>query len=242
MNSINSPYQSGAYLDNNPDWHVGDAPWKARLVRALLARHGIRPTSLVEVGCGSGEVLANLQPGLPQTRVVGFDVSPQAADFWRSGARAASGIEFHLGDFHAHNETVFDVLLMLDVFEHVRDPLDFLQRTRRFANWFVFHIPLDLSASSVLRGWPLINVRRKVGHLHYYTKDLALEVLAEAGYELVEWKYTGASLNSPERSLKTKIAAWPRRLLYSLNRDFGVRLLGGDTLLVLARAAVPAEP
>lgn len=240
MNATNSPYESGAYLENNPDWHRGDARWKAELVHQLLTRRSMQPQSIVEVGCGSGEVLMDLQLRLPSARFVGYDVSPQAARFWKQGERANSGIEFHLGDFHAQNRTVFDVLLMLDVFEHVRDPLGFLERSREFAKLFIFHIPLDLSASSVLRGWPLINVRRKVGHLHYFTKDLALEVLAETGYEIVEWNYTGASLRSPERSLKTRLAALPRRLFYLLNRDVGVRLLGGDTLLVLARAKVPA--
>jgi SAM-dependent methyltransferase len=230
----NSRYESGSYLQNNPDWHREDASWKAQIVHAMLARHQLEPRSVVEVGCGSGEVLLNLRPRLPKAQLVGYDVSPQAAGFW---SRAAGAVEFHLGDFHAQNDTVFDLLLMLDVFEHVRDPFTFLERTRRCAGWFVFHIPLDLSASSVLRGWPLLNVRRKVGHLHYFTKDLALEILAETGYDIVEWCYTGASLRSPQRTLKTRLAAFPRRLAYALNRDLGVRLFGGDTLLVLARAA-----
>jgi hypothetical protein len=124
---------------------------------------------------------------------------------------------------------------MLDVFEHVRDPFTFLEESKQFSDYFIFHIPLDLSAFSVLRGSPLMNVRKKVGHLHFYTKDLALETLHECGYELIQWRYTGASLNSPNRRLKTKIASIPRKLFYAINKDFGVRLFGGETLLVLAR-------
>jgi hypothetical protein len=81
----------------------------------------------------------------------------------------------------------------------------------------------------------LINVRKKVGHLHYYTKDLALSILLDTGYEVLDWRYTGASLNSPKRSLKTRLAALPRLIAYKVNKDFGVRLLGGETLLVLAK-------
>lgn len=54
-------------------------------------------------------------------------------------------------------------------------------------------------------------------------------------YEVLDWRYTGASLNSPNRYLKTRLAALPRRLAYAGNKDFGVRLLGGETLVVLAK-------
>lgn len=144
-------------------------------------------------------------------------------------------LEFHLGDFHTINKQKYDVLLMLDVFEHVRDPFTFLESSIPYATYFVFHIPLDLSASSVLRTQPLLQSRKKVGHLHFFTKDLALETLQDCGYKVIEWRYTGASLSSPNRSWKTRLASLPRRLAYTVNRDFGVRLLGGETLLVLAK-------
>jgi hypothetical protein len=165
----------------------------------------------------------------------GYDISPQAAQFWEQHNDAAGGVEFQLGNFHEINRIKYDVLLMLDVFEHVRDPFSFLENSRRHATHFVFHIPLDLSASAVLRGNPLINVRKKMGHLHYYTKDLAIATLIDTGYEVLDWRYTGASLHSPNRSLKTRVAALSRRLAYAVNKEIGVRLLGGETLLVLAK-------
>jgi hypothetical protein len=119
---------------------------------------------------------------------------------------------------------------MLDVFEHVRDPFTFLEDARRHARHFVFHIPLDLSALTVLREAPLMHARRKVGHLHSYTKELALETLRECGYTLIDSRYTEAFAMGQA----SKLAALPRRLAYAINKDLGVRLLGGETLLVLA--------
>ncbi len=98
--------------------------------------------------------------------------------------------------------------------------------------YLVFHIPLDLSASSVKRSKLLI--RNRVGHLHLYTKDIALETLRDSGFKVVEWQYTGASLNLPNRTLKTRLASLPRRFVCFINKDRGVRLLGGETLAVLA--------
>lgn len=125
--------------------------------------------------------------------------------------------------------------MMLDVFEHVRDPYSFLENSKKHADYFVFHIPLDLSAQSVARGTPLLKVRHSVGHLNSYTKDLALETLIDSGYEIIEWEYTGASVSISNKSLITSLANVPRILVSLINKDFAVRLFGGETLLVLAK-------
>ena len=172
--------------------------------------------------------------------MTGYDISPQLSQFWDHHKEAEkteeNKIAFYLGNFHEINKVNYDVILMLDVFEHVRDPFTFLENSKQFASYFVFHIPLDLSASSVLRSFPLINSRRKVGHLNYYTKDLAFETLTDSGYKIIDWQYGNAFLYPPNRSLKTSILAFPRRLVALLNKDFAVRLLGGETLFVLAKA------
>ena len=234
MSNVESRYYDGTYLAENPDWDRKDAPWKAVQVASILSDNNIEPYTVCEVGCGSGDVLVHLQKALPSVKMTGYDISPQVAQFWEQH-HEGGGVEFQLGNFHEINQIKYDVLLMLDVFEHIRDPFSFLENSRRHATHFVFHVPLDLSASAIFRGYPLINVRKKVGHLHYYTKDLALSILLDTGYEVLDWRYTGASLNSPNRSLKTRFAALPRRIAYAVNKDFGVRLLGGETLLVLAK-------
>jgi SAM-dependent methyltransferase len=234
---IEERYINSSYLDQNPDWDRQDAPWKADIVQAMLSEHKINPTTLCEVGCGSGDILINLKRHYPISRMTGFDISPHAAEFWKEhtdSKKVANNVEFKLGDFHAVNNKVYDVLLMLDVFEHVRDPYTFLEKSANAAKYFIFHIPLDLSASSVLRGWPLMNTRKKVGHLHFYTKDLAIETVLDSGYKIIESKYTGASLNMPNRTLKTRLASIIRRFIYAISKDWGVRLIGGETLIVLA--------
>ncbi len=236
MSVLESRYYDGSYLADNPDWDRTDAPWKAQLVGAILADHQVAPATMCEVGCGTGDVLRHLAKSFPNARMTGYDISPQVVSFWNEHSGDQENLDLRLGDFHEIERAHYDVLLMLDVFEHVRDPFSFLERSRPFASHFVFHIPLDLSAASVVRASPLMDVRAKVGHLHYYTKDLALATLADTGYDIVEWRYTGASLQAPNRSLKTRLAALPRRLVHAISKEFAARLLGGETLLVLAKS------
>lgn len=239
MKTREAIYGDGTYLANNSDWHRQDAPWKASQVLKLLNDFGISPQSIVEIGCGSGDALVRVLSHLPHTKMIGVDISQQAAEFWKEHQHTiGSGqIEFLLGDFDPENLPRSDVLLMLDVFEHVRDPFTFLESYRGVAKYFVFDILLDLSAIAVARGEPLLESRRKVGHLHFYTKDLALGLLKECGFEPINWRYTGASLTAPMRHWKTRLASFLGRMAYAVDIDFGVRLLGGATLLVLARSA-----
>ena len=228
---VDRRYVDGTYLAENVEWHREDSPWKSRLVERILVDHGISPPSICDVGCGAGDVLEQLKRAFPSAALTGFDVSPQLERFWAQ----REGIEFHLGPPGDVAERRYGVVLMLDVFEHVRDPFSLLESVRRLGEHFVFHIPLDLSALNVLRGAPLERVRSTVGHLHFYTKDLALALLKDCGYRVVDSRYTGAYALGAQRSWRTAFATLPRRVAYALHKDLGVRLLGGETLLVLAQ-------
>ena len=235
VDKITGRYLGGDYLSHNPSWDSKDSPWKAGLVLCLMQSHRIEPRSIVDVGCGAGGVLGALRSALPATAMTGFDIAPDAMRFWEQHLKA--GIELKLGDFFTLADRQYDVLLALDVLEHLPNPFDFLARLRGHARYYVFHFPLDLSALSVLRESPLLFVRRKVGHVHYFTKGLALMLLEECGYRVIESRYTGAAYSAPQPSWKTRLASIPRRVAYAVNKDWGARLLGGETLLVLARAA-----
>ena len=165
-------YLSGDYAEQNPDWDAPDSAWKAGRVAELLERHRVRPRSIAEVGCGAGAVLAALRPLFPEAELDGFDISPGAARFWER--HRGIGIRFTLGDFLALNTRRYDLLLVLDVVEHLGDPFAFLERLRAHGDQVVFHFPLDLSALAVAREKQLLRVRTQVGHVQYFTRGLAL--------------------------------------------------------------------
>lgn len=226
-------YLGSEYGRANPSWDAEDSPWKVNQVIRMMRRHHIAPTSIAEIGCGAGAILAGLREHYPDTPLYGFDIAPGAADFW--SRHASARIEFTLGDFFQRSHRQYDVLLVLDVIEHLANPFDYLSRLSRHANHHIFHIPLDLSAVSVLRESPLLYVREKVGHLHYYTKGLALTMLEESGYHVVDSFYTGAGFTAPQRGWLARMASFPRRVVHAVAKDVGVRLFGGETLMVLTR-------
>lgn len=235
--AIEKRYLNGQYAAHNPTWDIEDSPWKAGQVLRMIQKHGIAAGRIAEIGCGAGAVLQKLSEALPESKLYGFDISQDAAHFWTQ--YRSTNMEFRAGDFFELNQERYELVLVLDVVEHLANPFEFLARLREHADHFIFHFPLDLSALSVWRETPLLHVRQKVGNIHYYTKNLVLALLMESSYDVVDWFYTGASLSTPQRNWKTRFASLPRRLAYAINKDLGVRLLGGETLMVLASARNP---
>lgn len=230
---VNNRYKNSEYLDANPSWDIEDSPWKANKVAELIFKHKINPVSICEIGCGAGGVLAALRTEFPDQKLTGYDIAPEAKKFWQQFDD--KNIGFYVGDFFELNKAHHNIVLLLDVLEHVPDPHQFLHEIKSHTDYVIIHFPLDLSVSSVLRESPLLYARRKVGHIHYFTKGLALELLKECGFEVMDCQYTGAALTMPQRNFQTRLLNWLRRPLYLLSKDICARLLGGETLMVLAR-------
>ncbi|OQW96718.1 MAG: methylase, partial [Desulfobacteraceae bacterium A6] len=53
--------------------------------------------------------------------------------------------------------------------------------------------------------------------------------------EVIDYFYTAGSLELPNRGCKANLLKMPRKLLFSANNDLAVRILGGYSLLVLAK-------
>lgn len=225
-------YTGGAYARSHPGWHAEDAPWKAGLVAGVLARQGVAPQRVCDVGCGAGAVLAELRGHLPEaTRLEGWDVSPQAIEMARQ--HPGDRLEFCVGDFLAESGEPADVALALDVVEHVEDYLGFLRRLRERAHFHVFHWPLELNARTALRPSHLLEARRQVGHLHYFCRETALATLRDCGYLVLEERYTPAIFQAPVRGIRSRMGRALRQALWAISPPAMARIYGGAGLLVL---------
>ena len=233
MENAGERYLDGAYLAHNPTWHAEHSPTKARWIDEIVRRNRLEPRTVAEVGCGSGEILIELQKRCPDARFTGFEISPQA--YAICSAKQAPGLEFRLDDLLQSKAERFDLLLAIDVFEHVPDYLGFLRALRDRANHHIFHIPLDLSVQALIRGTSYPTLRDQTGHLHYFFKYTALATLRDCGYEIVDWTYTRSSQELPGKSLRTKVANVPRKLMQLVSEDLSARFFGGYSLLVLTR-------
>jgi len=77
--------------------------------------------------------------------------------------------------------------------------------------------------------------RRQVGHIHYFTKETLLATLEDTGYDVLDYFYTASTLDRPSPSLIYALGKWPLRVASLVNIDLAARILGGHSLMVLAR-------
>jgi hypothetical protein len=71
-------------------------------------------------------------------------------------------------------------------------------------------------------------------HLHFFSKETALQALYDAGYEVLDWFYTARAIQMGD-TLGQRFLRIPRKLCFALHNELTVRILGGYSLLVLAR-------
>lgn len=224
-------YADGSYLEKNATWHAEDSPWKARQILNMLNSNQLTPQTVGEVGCGAGEILHQLSLSMPDTAFCGFELSPQAYELCKT--RESEMLSFRCNDI-LEQDVFFELLLCIDVFEHVEDYLGFLRGIRSKGRFKIFHIPLDVTVASVANA-TMTRTRDAVGHLHYFTRESALATLVDCGYEIVDEAYTLIFDHLKKPGLRGRLSQSVQRNLYKIAPHWAVRLVGGCSLLVLTK-------
>lgn len=135
--------------------------------------------TVYEVGCATGVHLNHFK--WAGWQVGGCDPSPKAC----AQAKGLYGIDIECGleaDALAHQHNL-DVVLFSGVLEHLPDPVRALKRARAALKHYghvVLEVPCATSPESLPPGWFAFE------HLHYYTHTAIKQLLAYAGFELIE--------------------------------------------------------
>lgn len=181
----------------DPERYLAYADERGRPFVELLARVGARDShSVVDLGCGPGNLTRLLAERWPSARVVGIDSSPEMV------ARGAGlpGIELAVGDLRTWEPAgPVDVLVSNATLQWVPGHLDLLPRlTGHVApdGWFAFQVPGNF-------GEPSHTIRRDLAAEEPYaafTQGVAtpcahdattyLDVLARLGCEVEAWETT----------------------------------------------------
>lgn len=226
-------YTSGEYHQQNKGIHEEHAKWKANYIQKVMNKQGLAPQTICEIGCGTGDILCHLKQAMPSVECDGFDISHSAIEIAQK--KGSSDVRFYCEDFLKKGvpRKKYDVILLIDLIEHLEDIYSFLRFVKQYANHVIIHFPLDISVQGVLFNRPLV-ARRDLGHIHYFTKDTALNLLKDCGYNVGEYFYTPVTLGvSQKKAFKTRVANIPRKLTFWWMKDLCVRLFGGYSLMVV---------
>ncbi len=238
FNSSDELYTGSKYLALNPDWHEEASKYKTGLVLEMIKKIEPGPRLIVDVGCGAGAILSELGKHLDgQTQLAGYDISPDAIKM--AMPKTTSNLQFHLDDYTRSEHSKADLILVIDVAEHVDDIYSFLRRLRDKGLNFIFHIPLDMSCRTLLKPHTLLQQRTGVGHIHYFTEEVVLWMLADTGYEVQHCIYTKPEVDLIKpQSLKQWAKKLLRRISYGVNKKLSVKLWGNYSMLIWAKPTI----
>ena len=225
-------YDNEEYLDKNINWHQEDSPYKSSFVKRIIEKNNLTFHTCLDLGCGAGLVTECLAREFPEKNFIGNDFSADAKRFWKKRMQL-SNLSFSNNDLFSSKE-IYDLVVCLDVFEHIEDYYSFLRKIRNFGENFIFNVPLDMNVMKVLTNG-IQYTREEVGHLHYFNEYTALETLKDCGYEIVDNFLSTSFLSIPPRN-KKQLAVLPFRLLtLCFGKSFASRLFGGQSLVILAK-------
>ena len=179
-NTVNAAYYGQTSTGRDDYWRKMAAPrFRVATMLRLLAEEPAR--SVVDLGCGGGNLLAEIRGRRPDVALAGVDLSSAQIEAnrathpevrWYAADRAVPSAvaELPAGSF--------DVVVASEIVEHVGDPVTFLANALRLAR------PggrLLLSTQSGRVG----ETERRVGHVQHFTSDEMARVLRDAGWRPV---------------------------------------------------------
>ena len=164
------------------EWRTLGARTKADHVAALCARAGVRPETLVEIGCGAGSLLAELAARGVAPRLDGFDLSAPAVEIARSHGIPGVRAEVFDGERVPAGDGAYDLAVVSHVLEHVPQPAALLAEAARVAPWVLVEVPLEDNRSAARPAKRAEAAR--IGHIQFFDRAAVRALCAAAGLEI----------------------------------------------------------
>ncbi|MEE9910748.1 MAG: glycosyltransferase [Deltaproteobacteria bacterium] len=172
---------------------------RPEVVEAII-KNKISVNKVLEIGCAGGATGKHLRERLPVQTYVGIDISPEAADKARNyldRVIVANIEETDLASEHGLKPGEFDLLLTLDVLEHLYDPWDALAELSSFVKsggYVVASLPNIQNITIVqdlIRGnWQYQEAGiLDATHLRFFTMETAKKMFGGAGLTVKSIEY-----------------------------------------------------
>lgn len=228
----------GYYEDlEDREYDAGREERSLQMRKLLDTIHDIRSKgSLLDVGAGSGMLIE-------QAREMGYDAAGIEPSRWLQSIARERGLRVVQGTL-PHPELVgpFDIVTLIDVIEHVANPVELLEEARRVLHpdGLVAIVTPDLgSLAARLAGWKWWHFR--VAHIGYFDRKTLTLALDRAGFRIFKltrpsWYFRADYLWKRLNAYLPAALALPE--LHFLRR-FTIPLNLGDSFLALCTLKEP---
>jgi len=224
-------YSSDDYIDKNPSLHEEDSDWKVKMiwpyVENICDRLKRKEIIVLDVGGGAGKILSDVCYKIEQKynlriKKTILDLSQKMLDLQLKNNSGSQVLKKDIRSTNLPNKSV-DLVLMIDVIEHVPKPEKAMKEIARISDFVIFKVPLE--DNLILKLLNLITLGRfreektlgVNGHINTYNiKTLTEEIENHCG-QIIEYEYT----NAHEYFLKSKDYQRRNTFVHRLTYFFG---------------------
>ena len=175
--------RQGAEAQLYADWRALGAKGKADHVIELCLRADIRPSTVLDVGCGDGALLSELRRRRFGQTLQGVEITQAAVRIARERSEIDS-VRLYDGARLELPDGAIELGIVSHVLEHVPDPSALLAEVGRVCAAVVMEVPLEANLSA--RRESKREHAEEVGHLQRLDRDAARAIVARAGLRLTE--------------------------------------------------------
>lgn len=169
-----------------------------RLLTALIQKYQPRPP-IIDVGCGSGELLAQINKFYPAKNLFGFDISSKAIKLAKKNFPKLNFFQGNLIKIPKKFEGKFKTIICSEVLEHLENDLAAIKNLERLSqkNSLVF-----VSVPSLTAHWSQLD--KSVGHFRRYEPNELERKMTENGFKVIERFSWGKLLYPPYQKIIEK--------------------------------------
>ena len=204
QNDVRNFYKTDEFLIKNPSLYEEDSPWKISKITPLVDRFASyldkSRINVLDVGGGVGLILSAISSYIEKRYHIGvnkyaLDLSPGALK--RQSERnpdLKKILNEDIGTTSLGDKEV-DLALLIDVLEHVPDPVKALDEIRRISNFVILKVPLEDSLignilNFIKHGEPRRQIIQTDGHINIYTYGRIKNLIQKYTGQILDNRFT----------------------------------------------------
>lgn len=253
--STRNLYTTDEYLIKNPSLHEEDSAWKVINIIPLVDRFtnciNKNQINLLDVGGGAGLILDAVSSYVSKTLNItvnkyAIDLSPGALKIQKQrNPDLIKALNEDICKTSLDNKEI-DLTLVIDLIEHVANPIKALEEIRRISNYAIFKVPLENNLiskvwNSIKHGEPREKAAQQIGHINFYTYNSIRNLIQNHTGQILDCYFTNVHkylLNSQyyvdKRNKMSKLISIGGGLTYRLSPRLAAYIFSDFAMLLVS--------